>query len=71
MLDPAAIRFRPALAQCLPASQGGYCLVGETDACALARALCRGAHPLDIVGYSSVGLWLGFLVLCAGLIVDG
>jgi hypothetical protein len=55
----------------LPASQAGYCLVGETDVCALARALCRGAHPLDIATYSSVGLWLGFIVLCVGLVLDG
>ena len=48
----------------LPASQAGYCLVGETDVCALARAICRGAHPLDIASYSSIGLWIGFLVLC-------
>jgi hypothetical protein len=55
----------------LPASEAGYCLVGETDICALARALCRGTHPLDIASYSSIGLWVGFLVLCVGLIIDG
>jgi hypothetical protein len=55
----------------LPASEAGYCLVGETDVCALARTLCRGAHPLDIVGYSSIALWVGFLVLCVGLVLDG
>jgi len=55
----------------LPVSEAGYCLVGETDVCALARALCRGVHPLDIVNYSSIGLWIGFLVLCVGLVLDG
>jgi hypothetical protein len=55
----------------LRASEAGYCLVGETDICALARALCRGTHPLDIVDYSSIGLWLAFLVLCVGLVLDG
>lgn len=51
--------------------EAGYCLIGETDICALARALCRGAHPLDIEDYSSIGLWIGFLVLCSGLVLDG
>ena len=55
----------------LPARQAAYCLVGETDICALARALCRGAHPLDLVAYSSAGLWVGFGLLCIGLIMDG
>jgi hypothetical protein len=55
----------------LPPSQAGYCLVGETDACALARDLYRAAHPLDLREYSSIGLWLAFLVLCTGLILDG
>jgi hypothetical protein len=55
----------------LPAREAGYCLVGETDICALARALCRGAHPLAIETYSSLALWAGFGLLCIGLAVDG
>ncbi len=55
----------------LSSKEAGYCLVGETDICALARALCRGAHPLALINYSSLSLWAGVLVLCAGLTVDG
>jgi hypothetical protein len=55
----------------LPAREAGYCLIGETDICALARALCRGAHPLAIATYSSLSLWAGFSLLCLGLVIDG
>jgi hypothetical protein len=51
--------------------EAGYCIVGETDICALARALCRGAHPLAIATYASLSLWLGFGLLCIGLVIDG
>lgn len=51
--------------------EAGYCLVGETDICALARALCRGTHPVALINYSSLSLWAGLLVLSAGLIVGG
>ena len=53
------------------AREASYCIVGETDICALARALCRGAHPLTIATYSSMSLWFGFGLLCIGLVVDG
>jgi hypothetical protein len=36
-----------------------------------ARALCCSRHPLDIDDYSSIGLWLGFVMLCIGLVLDG
>jgi hypothetical protein len=55
----------------IPAREAGYCLVGETDICALARVLCRGAHPLALANYSSISLWLGFAMLCSGLWMDG
>ena len=45
--------------------------IAMTEICALAHALCRSEHPLDIRNYSSVGVWLGFFVLCAGLAMDG
>jgi len=51
--------------------EAGYCLIGETDICVLARALCRGTHPLAIINYSSLSLWAGLLLLCTGLTVDG
>jgi hypothetical protein len=53
------------------AREASYCVVGETDICALARALCRGAHPLAIATYSSLSLWAGFSLLCIGLVIDG
>jgi hypothetical protein len=55
----------------IPASEAGYCLVGETKLCAQARTLCRQEHPLDILDYSSIGLWVGFAALCVGLALDG
>ena len=55
----------------LSAREAGYCIVGETDICALARALCRGTHPLTIATYSSLSLWAGFGLFCIGLVVDG
>ena len=55
----------------ISSKEAGYCLVGETDICALARALCRGAHPLAIIDYSSLSLWGGVLLLCSGLTLDG
>jgi hypothetical protein len=55
----------------LPAREAGYCLVGETDICALARALCRGTHPLTVATYSSLSLWSAFGLFCVGLVIDG
>jgi hypothetical protein len=66
------LTYRAAIGYgCIPAPEAGYCLVGETDTCVLARALCLGTHRLDIEDYSSIGLWFGFLVLCVGLVLDG
>ena len=54
----------------LSAPSAGVCLVSETTICHLARSICRGAHPRDIIEYWSPSFWLGaaalFLSLMAG-----
>jgi hypothetical protein len=51
--------------------EAGVCLVGESTICHLARALCRGVHPVAIVAYSAAAFWLGVATLSAGLIRVG
>jgi len=46
----------------------GLCLVSNTDICQLAKSLCRGVHPLAIIGYWSASIWIGVAALCASLV---
>ena len=48
--------------------EAGLCLVGDSDICRLARALCRGAHPLAIINYRAAAFWIGTASLSASLI---
>lgn len=48
--------------------EAGTCLVGDSDVCRLARALCRGAHPVTIAGYRSAIFWLGMVLLLSGVV---
>ncbi|MDQ0471984.1 hypothetical protein [Labrys wisconsinensis] len=48
-------------------SAAGACLVGDSDTCRLARALCRGAHPLALAAYRAAAFWAGIALLSAGL----
>ncbi|MGA2793980.1 MAG: hypothetical protein ABSE69_10670 [Roseiarcus sp.] len=52
----------------LSAPNAGLCLVGESTICKLARSICRGAHPLDILEYWSPSFWLGVAALSLSLI---
>jgi len=48
--------------------EAGLCLVGDSDICRLARALCRGEHPLAIINYRAAAFWIGTASLSASLI---
>jgi hypothetical protein len=48
--------------------EASFCLVTDTDICRLARALCRGAHPLEIINYRNLSLWLGVAALSLGVL---
>jgi hypothetical protein len=52
----------------LSLQNAGVCLVSNNDICQLAKSLCRGAHPLAIIGYWSASIWIGAAALCASLL---
>jgi hypothetical protein len=52
----------------ISAKEAGVCLFGDSEICRLARALCRGAHPISLIAYRAVAFWLGLAVLSGGLI---
>lgn len=43
--------------------EASRCLVGDSDLCALARTLCRGAHPRALIAYSATAFWLALGLL--------
>lgn len=45
------------------------CLVGSSDTCTLAQALCKAHHPLGIKYYYAGLFWVGLGVLGAGLLL--
>jgi hypothetical protein len=47
--------------------EAGVCLVGDSDICRLARALCRGAHPLALINYRAATFWIGVAALSSSL----
>ena len=47
----------------ISAREAGACLVGDSDICRLARALCRGAHPLALINYRAATFWIGVAAL--------
>jgi hypothetical protein len=51
----------------ISASEASTCLVGDSDICRLARALCRGAHPLTLVTYRAAAFWIGLALASASL----
>ncbi len=52
-------------------AEASVCLVGDSEICRLARALCRGAHPATIVAYSAAAFWAGMAALSASLVTFG
>ena len=52
----------------LSLGEAGRCLVGDSDICALAKALCLGSHPRAVSAYWTSAFWLGLGVLSLGLL---
>jgi hypothetical protein len=52
----------------ISAGEASVCLVGDSDICRLARALCRGAHPVSVIAYRAAALWFGVAVLSSALV---
>jgi hypothetical protein len=52
----------------ISASEAGVCLLGDSEICRLARALCRGAHPVTIAAYRAAAFWIGVAALSASLL---
>jgi hypothetical protein len=48
--------------------EAGVCLVGDSDICRLARALCRGAHPISIINYPAATFWIGVAAFSSSLL---
>lgn len=38
--------------------EAGRCMIGDSDICRLARALCRGSHPRLVADYAAPAFWL-------------
>jgi hypothetical protein len=55
----------------LSAPEAAACLVGRSDTCDLARALCRGSHPAAGLGYWWGTFWIGFGLASASLTISG
>jgi len=51
--------------------EAGACFIGDSEICKLARALCRGAHPVAIVAYRATAFWFGMAALSASLLTFG
>jgi hypothetical protein len=51
----------------LSPGEAGICLIGDSDICRLARALCRGAHPLTLINYRAALFWIGVGSLSSSL----
>ena len=51
--------------------EAGTCLVGSSDICTLAKALCLGAHPRLIVAYWSSAFWIGLAALSVSFLAAG
>jgi hypothetical protein len=55
----------------ISAGEAGVCLLGDSEICRLARALCRGAHPVAIAAYQAAAFWFGVAALSASLLAPG
>ncbi|MGA2044448.1 MAG: hypothetical protein ABSG83_13880 [Roseiarcus sp.] len=52
----------------ISAAEAGTCLVGDSEICRLARALCRGAHPVSLINYRAAAFWIGLAALSSSLL---
>jgi hypothetical protein len=55
----------------ISAGEAGVCLLGDSEICRLARALCRGAHPVTVAAYRAAVFWIGVAALSASLLAPG
>jgi len=55
----------------ISAGEAGVCLLGDSEICRLARALCRGAHPVTIAAYRAATFWIGVAALSVSLLAPG
>ena len=55
----------------ISAREAGVCLVGDSDICRLARALCRGAHPTALIAYRAATFWVGVTAVSASMMLGG
>ena len=51
----------------ISASEASTCLIGDSDICRLARALCRGAHPVTLISYRAAAFWVGLAAASSSL----
>ena len=55
----------------ISAGEASTCLIGESEICRLARTLCRGAHPAELIAYRAPAFWLALSALSASLLTLG
>ena len=55
----------------ISAREAGVCLVGDSEICRLARALCRGTHPTVVIAYRAATFWVGLAAVSASLMFTG
>jgi len=55
----------------LSAPEAAACLVGRSNICDLARALCRGSHPAAVVAYWWGTFWIAIALASASLSLAG
>lgn len=53
----------------LSVPEAAGCLVGNSDTCRLARALCRASHPATVIAYWWGTFWIGVGIASASLTV--
>jgi hypothetical protein len=53
------------------AGEASVCLIGDSEICKLARALCRGAHPIAVIAYRATTFWIGAASVSASLLMLG
>jgi hypothetical protein len=53
------------------AGEASVCLIGDSEICRLARALCRGAHPVAVIAYRATTFWIGAASVSASLLMFG
>ena len=51
--------------------EAGVCLIGNSEICTLAKALCFGAHPRFVIAYWSSAFWVALAILSASLLTAG